>query len=88
MFPLCECLSQNVATPLIYLLTLECTTKFFTFLANNFFKGCHPEEGCICMVGALAVSIVKGALSHFRILLSILLIILNNLQVIQVLAAK
>ena len=30
----------------------------------------------------------KGALSHFRILLSILLIILNNLQVIQVLAAK
>ena len=31
---------------------------------------------------------IKGALSHFRILLSILLIILNNLQVIQVLAAK
>ena len=30
----------------------------------------------------------KGALSHFRILLSILLIILNNLQVIQVLAAN
>ena len=34
------------------------------------------------------ISIFKGALSHFRILLSILLIILNNLQVIQVLAAK
>ena len=31
---------------------------------------------------------IKGALSHFRIPLSILLIILNNLQVIQVLAAK
>ena len=31
---------------------------------------------------------VKGALSQFRILLSILLIIVNNLQVIQVLAAK
>ena len=31
---------------------------------------------------------VKGALSHFRILFSNLLIILNNLQVIQVLAAK
>ena len=30
----------------------------------------------------------KGALSHFRILLSILLIILNNSPVIQVLAAK
>ena len=31
---------------------------------------------------------LKGALSHFRILLSILLIILNNSPVIQVLAAK
>ena len=35
-----------------------------------------------------ARALLKGALSHFRILLSILLIILNNLQVIQVLAAK
>ena len=32
--------------------------------------------------------LIKGALSHFRILLSILLIILYNSPVIQVLAAK
>ena len=47
----------------------------------------------LCQIEALIIwpdrdTLLKGALSHFRILLSILLIILNNFQVIQVLAAK
>ena len=55
------------------------------FVHEHFkFSGSFPQN---CQGASLPYSL-KGALSHFRILLSILLIILNNLQIIQVLAAK
>ena len=49
-----------------------------------FFSSRHARS----VVKSIFHCYVKGALSHFRILLSILLIILNNFEVIQVLAAK
>ena len=68
-----------------YVSNKEICRRKLLFNFNLYFENDVCDMTCDCSDCSIKV---KGALSHFRILLSIPLIILNNFQVIQVLAAK